>query len=329
MSKSIISFLTMALLTWELYGPTFSHTLFFELDASLPKPIRAAVEVPLLNPVQILHIPTPQPYKPIEYDAEPGMSDENEPTETPDKTDEPQEVTLRSPGGKDFLISGDVVIHNETSKTIDMDKVMSRKLGIELPDGSPQILIVHTHGGCEGYWDEGDVVGIGERLAELLTAAGFNVLHDKTPYDEGNFRNAYSNALDGIAKTLKENPSVQIVLDIHRDAIAAADGTVRKPVFQAGDEKAAQLMFVVGTNGTGLPHDNWPLNLSLAVHLQKILTPAHPDLMRSINLRRERFNQHATRGSLILEVGALGNNFSEALLSIELFAEGMRELFFG
>lgn len=327
MNKSIISFITITLLTWEFYGPVFTSTLFFELDASLPRAVYVENEpetVPMLNPMQLLTIPTPAPYRPAES-AEPGMSDETEPADMPDSANDPQEVTLRSPGGTTFLTSGSIVIHNETTINVDMDKVMSRKLALELPSDKPQILIVHTHG-YEGYWDEGGVIEIGDRLTELLTAEGFIVLHDRTAYDEPNFKNAYSNALDGITKTLKANPSIQIVLDIHRDAITASDGNARKPIAMVEGEKAAQMMFVVGTNNSGLPHDDWPLNLSLAVNLQKILAEKNPDLMRPINLRRERFNQHATKGSLILEVGALGNDLNEAMLAIELFAQGFAEL---
>jgi len=329
MIKGIISFITISLLTWEFNGPIFPSTLFFEFDASLPKAVYIAdepEEIPEFNPLQILSIQTPDPYKPVES-AEPGMSEETEPADIPDDVDEPQEVTLRSPGGTTFLASGDIVIHNETRININMDKVMSRKFELKLPDdGNPQILIVHTHG-SEGFWDEGGVIEIGERLTELLTAQGFIVLHDKTVYDRPNFSSAYSNALDGITKTLKSNSSVQVVLDIHRDAITTSEGNPRKPIAMIDGNKAAQMMFVVGTNNSGLPHDNWPLNLSLAVQLQKILAAEHPDLMRPINLRRERFNQHATRGSLILEVGALGNDLSEAMLAIELFAKGFGKLF--
>jgi stage II sporulation protein P len=307
----------------------FPSTLFFELDASLPRAVYATPaieEIREFNPLEALSIPTPTPHKPIVSD-EPGMSDETDPAKIPDDSEAPQEVTLRSPGGTPFLTSGDIVIHNETRINVNMDRVMSRKFDLKLPsDGKPQILIIHTHG-SEEFWDEGGVIEIGEHLTELLTAKGFVVLHDKEIYDRPNFSNAYSNALDSITKTLKANPSIQVVLDIHRDAITTSEGHVRKPIAIVNGEKAAQMMFVVGTNNSGLWHDNWPLNLNLAVELQRILVREHPDLMRPINLRRERFNQHATRGSLILEVGALGNDLSEAMLAIELFADGFAELF--
>jgi stage II sporulation protein P len=281
--------------------------------------------IPTFEPIKELPIQTPPPYQsPIEAD-ESGMYDD-EPREMPENAEMPQEVTLKSPGGTTFLTAGNIVIHNETSINVDMDRVMSRQLTIELSPGKPQILIVHTHG-MERYWDEGGVIEVGAQLTELLTNAGFYVLHDKTAYDAENFRSAYSNALTGITRTLKANPSIQIVLDIHRDAITTREGNVRKPIAMAAGEKAAQMMFVVGTNNSGLPHNNWPLNLCLAVHLQDVLTTANPDIMRPINLRRERFNQHATIGSLILEVGALGNDLSEAMLAIELFAAGFKELF--
>ncbi|MCL2084994.1 MAG: stage II sporulation protein P, partial [Oscillospiraceae bacterium] len=241
------------------------------------------------------------------------------------------EVTLTAGTGSNFLKSGDVVIRNETNIKVDMDRVMSRKLDITLPKGKPQILIVHTHAheafNTYGGEEAVTVVDLGARLAEFLTAQGFEVIHDATRYDLPDFNKAYSSALAGITKTLKEHPGIQVVLDIHRDAIQPAGDVARKPVATVDGEKAAQMMFVVGTNNSGLPHDNWPQNLCLAVSLQKLLAAGTPDLMRPINLRRERFNQHATRGSLILEVGSYGNDGAEAMLAIDLFAAKAAELF--
>lgn len=337
--KSLISLLSVALLTWELYGPVMPKIDFFELDASLPivsfapspTPDAATSTAPMRyidkTPSEILAIATPQPVIRKE-NVEPGMSDETEQGDVTGQHEEPSEVTLMPGNGTGFLSSGSVVIHNETKINVNMSKVMSRKVSVQLAAKKPQILIVHTHG-TEGYWDGGTVVDIGDRLTELLIAQGFNVIHDRTAYDEANYKNSYSSALAGITKTLKANPSIQVVLDIHRDSIQTSDGVVKKPVTVINGKKAAQLMFVVGTNNSGMPHDNWPHNLAFAVAMQKRLAEEIPELMRPINLRRERFNQHTTKGSLILEVGAYGNNYDEVLYAIELYAEQTGEVLKG
>jgi stage II sporulation protein P len=205
---------------------------------------------------------------------------------------------------------------------------MSRKLTLTLPKEGAQILITHTHAE-ETYWnykkDGVSVVEAGDHLAEMLTAQGFSVIHDRTDYSKGDFYKSYSSALAGITAIKKKNPGIAVVIDLHRDAVQAADGTFRKPVAEVDGRKAAQMMFVMGTNNN-LPHDDWAKNLCLAVQLQKKLTDTNPDLMRPINLRKERFNEHVTTGSMILECGAFGNDSSEALYSLELFAKAAGEV---
>ena len=133
--------------------------------------------------------------------------------------------------------------------------------------------------------------------------------------------------METIAKNLKEEPNIKIVLDIHRDAMIDADGTKYKTYAQIDKNgevlDSAQIMLVVGTNEGGMTHPEWEKNLSFAVKLQNVLNELYPGLMRPINLRQERFNQHATTGSLILEIGSSGNTLGEALTAIDLFADGL------
>ena len=89
--------------------------------------------------------------------------------------------------------------------------------------------------------------------------------------------------------------------------------------------RAAQMTFVIGTDGSGLPNDNWPENLKLAAAVQDTLLSDYPTLMRPITVRNSRYNQHCTTGSLLVEVGAAGNSLDEALLSARLLAAGLAE----
>ena len=76
-------------------------------------------------------------------------------------------------------------------------------------------------------------------------------------------------------------------------------------------------MFVVGTDEKGLYNPDWRENLCAAIHFQTAITQKYPNLMRKINLRRERFNGHTTHASMIIEVGTSGNSLNEALNGIE------------
>ena len=89
---------------------------------------------------------------------------------------------------------------------------------------------------------------------------------------------------------------------------------------------AAQLTIVVGSDGSGAEHPKWLENLRLAVAVQEEALREHPSLMRPILLRNSRYNQHATTGSLLVEVGAAGNSPEEAVLAGKLFAESLAEV---
>ena len=89
---------------------------------------------------------------------------------------------------------------------------------------------------------------------------------------------------------------------------------------------AAQMSMVIGTNGGGLEHPQWRENLKLAAAVQQRLTDTYPTLMRPITVRNSRYNQHATTGSLLVEMGAAGNSLDEALLSARLLGKALAEV---
>ena len=83
---------------------------------------------------------------------------------------------------------------------------------------------------------------------------------------------------------------------------------------------------MVGSDGSGLTHPNWMENLRLAVAIQENALARYPTLMRPVLLRNSRYNQHATTGSLLVEVGSAGNSPEEAVLAGRLFAERMTDV---
>ena len=134
-------------------------------------------------------------------------------------------------------------------------------------------------------------------------------------------------SLAAIESYLAQYPSIRFILDIHRDAIADSEGNQYKVVSTVeGEGTAAQLTLVMGSDGSGLEHPEWMENLRLAVALQGQILSSYPTLMRPILLRNSRYNQHATTGSLLLEVGAAGNSPEEAALAGRLFARQMAQL---
>jgi stage II sporulation protein P len=204
-------------------------------------------------------------------------------------------------------------------------------------DQGPQILITHTHG-SEAYTMAGDdvyvesdtartadadynMLRVGEEMKAVFESLGFSVLHDTTLYDYPSYTGSYTRSLAGVKQILAEYPSISVVLDVHRDALIADDGTVYKAVTQVEGTNVAQVMLVVGTNDGGLEHPNWQENLNLAAHIQLALTEIEPTLARPINLRSQRFNQHLTPCYLLVEVGTSGNTLQEALAGARYFAQ--------
>ncbi len=116
-----------------------------------------------------------------------------------------------------------------------------------------------------------------------------------------------------------------MVIDIHRDAVEQNGQAVALSATADG-ESCARLMLVVGTDQGGLAHPNWQENLANALKLQAVLQGEHPGLCRSIDLRTERFNQHAAPGSILVEVGSNGNTLPQALRSAKLLGESLARM---
>ena len=125
---------------------------------------------------------------------------------------------------------------------------------------------------------------------------------------------------------MEQYPTISLVLDVHRDAISDGNGGMYKVVSGVAGVNAAQMSFVIGTDGGGLEHPHWQENLKLAAAIQQNLVDSYPTLMRPITVRNSRYNQHTTPGSLLVEMGAAGNSLDEALLSARLLGKAIAEV---
>ena len=248
-------------------------------------------------------------------------------------------TTLRPSDPSGYLVYNNVYVNNTSAAPLTVDD-LGKPFTAVLTDAAPQVLIVHTHG-CEAYtmpegeeYEESDdhrtldeaynVVRVGDEIARVLTDAGIGVLHDRTLHDYPNYSGAYNRSLATVERYLEEYPSIVYVFDVHRDAVADAQGNQYK-LLCAEEPNAAQLEFVIGSDGGGLEHPKWRDNLRLACAVQETLLGDYPTLMRPIIVRNSRYNQQVTAGSLLLEVGTAGNSLEEALVAARLFASGFAE----
>lgn len=201
-------------------------------------------------------------------------------------------------------------------------------------DEKTNILILHTHT-SEAYAETGEdknfrtlndsenIVSVGNVLEQNLLLKNFKVKHSITKHDTPSYNGAYKASLATVEEELK-NEHYDMVLDIHRDALS---GNLNfRPTAEINGETAAKLMFVVGTNASGVTHDNWMENLKLAMLIQNTANEMYPGLFRDLNLSKSRYNQHVSSGALILEVGATGNTLEEVWTSMKYFSDVLQAL---
>ncbi len=236
-----------------------------------------------------------------------------------------------------------VRVKNTTdTKPLDIEKVLAQPLELSIDKSKPAVLIFHSHT-SEGYemiersWyacdyvarsnDENiNIVRVGTEITNYLTSLGYTVIHDKTIHDD-NYGDSYPNSRKTVEKHLKEHPEIQIVLDIHRDAITQDDGTRIKPVNTIGGKKAAQLMIITGAEeGKIEDFPDWEYNLRFALQLQKKCETMFPGLMRPLLFSPRKYNMDMTRFSLLIEMGSEANTLEEACYSGRMLAAALASL---
>lgn len=279
---------------------------------------------------------TPPPI--LQSEDLPADRDELEEDPPPASTTAPEGIigkTMVAGTSSKYVSSDHISIYNHTDYALDIGALLSAAPTLTNQKDGPQVLIFHSHA-TEAYtmdgsdiYEESDsyrtlnteqnMVRIGREMVQILEAAGIEVIHDTTLYDYPSYNEAYTRSAKGVAQWLEQYPSIQLVIDVHRDALAATDGTIYKTVAGTLDN-CAQVMMVMGTDATGQKHPNWRVNLSLAVSIQKALTDKWATLARPIVLRTSRFNQHQSTGEILLEVGSHGNTLQEAITAARLFA---------
>lgn len=227
-----------------------------------------------------------------------------------------------------------VKIKNESSFEIN-NSILETPMNIN----KENILIFHTHT-CESYTPSEQfqyqqtgnfrttdlnysIARVGDELCNYLLGFGFKVTHDKTYHDYPAYSGSYTRSAKTVENVLKTNSS-DIILDLHRDAIGSKSNY--DPSVKIGEDVAAQLMFVIGTNGGGLYHPNWQTNLKFAIELQQKANEMYPGLFKPMIVRNSRYNQHLGSAACIIEVGATGNTLEQCLNSMKYLAKVIDEI---
>ena len=276
--------------------------------------------------------------------AKPADEPSDEIAELPAENSEPPERQIAAevtklPEAFSTAEADAITIAGACSYAVDKAALLTRPSALTAETDGPKVLIVHTHT-SEAYtsepgWEyessdplrtgdaEHSVVRLGTRVAELLNAHGIETLHDTALNDYPSYNGAYERMRQTIEGYLAQYPSIEMVLDLHRDAANDPAGMPVAFTAEVDGARCAQLMLVVGTDEGGLTHPDWKENLANALKLQALLNRIAPGLCRDIDLRTERFNQHETPGSLLVEFGCTGNTLAEALRSADYLAQAL------
>lgn len=227
-----------------------------------------------------------------------------------------------------------VEVRNETSYQL-TEEILTPDITVSREN----IMIFHTHT-CESYTPSEaypytqtgtyrttdlnfSVARVGTELERQLKSYQYNVIHDMTYHDYPAYNGSYGRSLTTVKNLLQLYPNTDVVIDLHRDAIGDYSYA---PTVQIGEEYAAQLMFVIGTDGGGLEHPNWQQNLKFAIKIQEKANELYPGLFKPIILRNSRYNQHLAKAATIIEVGATGNTLDQCLVSMKYLAKVISEV---
>jgi stage II sporulation protein P len=234
--------------------------------------------------------------------------------------------------------SGEIKILNGTKYTIDINKLLKEPLKLSTKKG-PQVLVFHTHT-TEAFLKSIDeltmknipsrtnnnnynVVRVGDALINNLKKYNINVLHNTTVHDK-DYNSSYEKSLKTLTSYVDKYPSLNMVIDLHRDA--AGDDKLRV-VKNINGKNVAQIMFVIGTD-CKLSNTKWKENLKLAVKIQARLNEICPGVAKPIYLSPKRYNQHLTNGSVIIEIGGDGNVIDECIRSTNYLAQAINDVMY-
>lgn len=247
------------------------------------------------------------------------------------------EYSLNKLADFDFLKNTFYTVDSGTSidgTRLNAKNMLEKDMSIQQDSSVPQILIYHTHS-QEAFVDSvaGDssttIVGVGEYLANILASTyGYNVIHDSSTYDmiNGQLDRNYSYTLaePNIKRILSENPSIQVVIDLHRDGVRDDVHLVT----EVNGKQTAQFMFFNGLSYNSkvgnieyLYNPYIEDNLAFSFQMQLQAAKYYPNLTRKIYLKSHRYNQHLMPRATLVELGGQTNTVQEAKNAMEPLAD--------
>ncbi|MDF2985247.1 MAG: stage sporulation protein [Eubacterium sp.] len=238
------------------------------------------------------------------------------------------------------VTNGKIKVVNETKYNIDINKLLKEPLKLNPVKTGPQIFVYHTHT-TESFLrnvsqlnnsanvpsrttdSNYNVVRVGDALINNLKKFKINVLHNTTIHDK-DYNSSYVKSLGTLTNYVEKYPSLKMTIDLHRDAAGDDKLRVAKKI---NGKDYAQIMFVIGTDSK-LSNPKWRENLKLALKLQSRLNEIAPGIAKPTYISKNRYNQHLTNGSVIIEIGGDGNVIDECVRSTGYLAQAINDVIY-
>ena len=262
----------------------------------------------------------------------------------------PENASAILPMDLSMASSGVTYINNMTGLVFDAAALLSKKFNsneyemLSAVQG-PRVLIVHTHS-SEAYSEDGaifyengdeeiarsddssqTVVSLGKIMSNVLNENGISTVHCTLKHDSIQYKDSYLRSEKTILEYLEKYPTIELVIDLHRDSVMKPSGELIRPVTLVDFEAVAQVRCIVGSNWGGEACPSWQDNLSLALKLRERLNAEYMNLCRPTELRENTYNQELSKYSMTIEIGSAGNSIEEAERAVELVANAIVYIF--
>ena len=261
----------------------------------------------------------------------------------------PENATAIVPMDLSMASSGATYINNFTGLVVDANALLSKKFNgnqYEMLNATeaPRVLIIHTHA-TEAYSEDGaifyesdadeiarssnneeNVVSLGKLMSDMLNEKGISTVHCSIMHDSLQSKDSYLRSQKTIVEYLMKYPSIELVIDLHRDSIMKPQGELIRPVTLVDSEAVAQVMCIVGSEWGGESCPAWQDNLSLALKLREKLNADYKNLCRPTELREYTYNQELSKYSMMIEIGSSGNSLEEAKRAVALVVNALVEI---
>lgn len=244
----------------------------------------------------------------------------------------------------EYLVSNFYTVDSVTyinPSELNASELLGKDLRIDLSTGGSKILIYHTHS-QETFVDSDNdpstsIVGIGRYLTEILNNKyKIPTMHHEGVYDLINGKldrsEAYEFAKPEVEQILAENPSIEVVVDLHRDGVADTTHLVT----EINGKPTAQIMFFNGLSRTrvngdlaGMANPYLQDNLAFSLQMKIAAETKYPGFARRNYLRGYKYNMDLMPRMLLIEAGAQTNTVEEMQNAMEVLADLLNSVLTG